>query len=219
MKVYFISGLAADSRVFKHIQLPPGFETVYLDWIQPHKKESLQSYALRLAEKISPHEKFILIGLSMGGMIASEIAKRYKPVATILVSSASTYRQFPGRFRVAYFFRLHKFVPPNFFKSTSLIKRFFTTESPDDKKIIRQIIKDSDPAFIKWALGAILRWRNEEQPESLWHIHGTRDEVLPFKKTNPTHSIHQGTHLMVMSKAAELNKLLLEVLTTAAKKK
>lgn len=219
MKVYFISGLAADSRVFKHIQLPVGFETIYLDWINPHKNESLQSYALRLAEKIIPNERFVLIGLSMGGMIASEIAKKYKPVATILVSSASTHRQFPGRFRVAYFFRLHKVVPANFFKSTSLIKRLFTTESPEDKKVIREIIKDSDPAFIRWALGAILRWRNEEQPESLWHIHGTRDEVLPFRKTNPTHTIKKGTHLMVMSRAAELNKFLHEVLVTAAKTK
>ena len=42
MKVYFVSGLAADKRVFKHIILPVGFETVYLDWITPLKNESLK---------------------------------------------------------------------------------------------------------------------------------------------------------------------------------
>ena len=60
MKVYFISGLAADSRVFKHIRLPEKYQPVYLDWIKANKNESLESYALRLAKKIDMNEKFIL---------------------------------------------------------------------------------------------------------------------------------------------------------------
>ena len=52
MKVYFISGLAADKRIFKNLRLPEGFEPVYLDWISPLKDESLRDYALRLAKKI-----------------------------------------------------------------------------------------------------------------------------------------------------------------------
>ncbi|RYD69520.1 MAG: hypothetical protein EOP53_27030, partial [Sphingobacteriales bacterium] len=65
MKVYFISGLAADCRVFKRIQLPAGFESVYLDWIPPLPNESLQSYAMRMAESIDTNEPFALVGLSM----------------------------------------------------------------------------------------------------------------------------------------------------------
>jgi hypothetical protein len=38
MNVYFISGLAGDSRVFKHVRLPQGYEMVHLDWINPKKK-------------------------------------------------------------------------------------------------------------------------------------------------------------------------------------
>ena len=215
MKVYFISGLAADSRVFKHIRLPDGYETVYLDWIKANKNESLASYALRLAEKINVHEKFVLVGLSMGGMVASEIAKIHKPVITILLSSASTHKQFPHRFKVAYYLRLHKLIPVPFFKSASLIKRLFTSERPEDKLVLEQIIKDSDPAFIRWALGAILGWKNEDVPDNLWHIHGSKDEVLPIRRSRPTHIISKGTHLMVMTRAAELNKLLEELLVSS----
>lgn len=212
MKVYFISGLAADSRVFKHIRLPEGFEIVHLHWIDPQKNESLESYALRLADKIDRNERFVLIGLSMGGMIASEIAKKYKPAVTILLSSVPTYKDFPVAFKIAYRTRLHKVVPTSFLKSASIIKRFFSAEDAQDKIILRQVIKDSDTGFIRWALGAILQWKNEDIPGSLWHIHGTNDRVLPIRYTKPTHIISKGGHLMVMSRAGELNELIKKLL-------
>ena len=208
MKVYFISGLAADRRVFKHIRLPEGFEIIHLDWIQPKKNESLASYALRLAEKIETKEKFALVGLSMGGMIASEIAKKYKPVITILLSSVPTYKQFPAVFKIAYQTKLHKIIPTSLLKSVSIIKHFFSAEDPKDKIVLRQIVKDSDKVFIRWALGAIFQWKNEDIPDSLWHIHGTNDKVLPIRNTKPTHTIKKGGHLMVMSRAGELNKII-----------
>lgn len=216
MKIYFISGLAADSRVFEHIRLPVNYQPVYLDWIRAKKDESLQSYALRLSEKIDLNEKFILVGLSMGGMVAAEIAKRYKPVATILISSVATYKQFPKRFRLAYYLKLHKLIPAKFFKSTSLIKRIFTVESKKDKIILTQVIKDSDPEFIRWALGAILEWKNEEIPEKLWHIHGSKDEIFPVRHIKPTHIIPKGRHMMVMSRAIEVNRILKEILNNPA---
>ena len=40
MKVYFVSGLAADSRVFKHIRVPAGFEMVHLEWLPPLANET-----------------------------------------------------------------------------------------------------------------------------------------------------------------------------------
>ncbi|MBC7849623.1 MAG: hypothetical protein H7Y31_07800, partial [Chitinophagaceae bacterium] len=52
MKVYFISGLAADRRVFKNIVLPDEHEIVHLDWITPLKGESLREYSQRLSSPI-----------------------------------------------------------------------------------------------------------------------------------------------------------------------
>lgn len=215
MKVYFISGLAADSRVFKHIKLPVGHEAVYLDWIEPGKNESLQQYAYRLAEKINPSREFALIGLSMGGMMATEIAKLYKPAVTILLSSVPTNAHLPSYFKWAYRLGLHKVVPVGLLKTASILKRGLTPDSPEDKQVLKQVIKDSDPRFIKWAMQAILSWKNEEVPQPYWHIHGTKDEILPLKYTSPTHLIAGGNHLMIMSKANELNSLLKELLPSS----
>lgn len=208
MKVYFISGLAADSRVFRHIRLPAKYEIIHLDWITPEKNEHLESYAARLAEKINREENFGLIGLSMGGMIATEIAKKYRPAFLILISSAATRKQFPPQFKATYFLRLHKIVPASFLKSASVLKRLFSAEAVEDKAILRQVIDESDPSFIRWALDAILKWKNEDHIGSIVHIHGTRDMVLPIRYTRPTHVIKGGGHLMVMSRAGEINKIL-----------
>ncbi len=218
MKVYFISGLAADRRVFKHIVLPECFEMVHLDWISPVKNESLESYSSRLSEKIVPGEPFALLGLSMGGMIASEIAKQFnenekiKPSITILISSIPGNNYLPVHFKLARFFKIYKLMPAGLLKSASILKRFFTTDSSADKAILTQVIKDSDPNFIRWAIPAILHWKNQTLPRPLLHIHGTKDKILPIRYTKPTHVIKDGSHVMIMSRAGELNKLIAEAL-------
>ena len=50
-KVYFISGLGADKRIFSFLDLS-FCEPVFIDWITPLKNESLESYALRLRKQI-----------------------------------------------------------------------------------------------------------------------------------------------------------------------
>lgn len=212
MKVYFISGLAADKRVFNHIHLPLGFEAVYLNWITPQEEESLPGYALRLAKSIDTKESFVLVGLSFGGMLATEIAKRLKPVITILISSIPVSDHLPGYFKAAGKIGLHKMVPVSLVKSAAATKRFLTNESSSDKKLLWQIIDESDPKIIRWGMDAILRWENKEIPNLTFHIHGSRDEVLPIKYTKPTHIIKGAGHMLVMEHAKEVNSILEEIL-------
>jgi pimeloyl-ACP methyl ester carboxylesterase len=212
MKVYFVSGLAADSRVFKNIVLPVHCVPVFLEWIDPLKKESLKNYAVRLAEGIDTSEPFAIIGLSMGGMITAEIARQYKPAFTILISSIPGSKQLPFYFKAAGVLHLHKLVPVSLVKSAAKYKRFFTTESGEDKAVLHAIIQDSDSRFISWAMDAILKWRSEALLAPYTHIHGTKDEVLPIRFIKPTHIISKGGHLMVMNKAREINAILKTVL-------
>jgi len=218
MKVYFISGLAADKRVFKHIQLPRGFEAVYLDWIAPEKDESLEAYALRLAAKINREEPFALVGLSFGGMLATEIAKQYHPAATILISSVPVSTQLPGYYRIAGKLGLHKILPVSLMKTSAATKRFFSREHFEDKKLLWQIIEESDINLIRWSLQAILNWQNKTIPQPVWHIHGTHDEVLPVRYTQPTHTIPKEGHMLVMTRPDEVNKFLAKALIVSALK-
>jgi pimeloyl-ACP methyl ester carboxylesterase len=208
LKVYFISGLGADSRVFKHIQLPPGFQPVYLEWIKPLGNESLARYALRLSEGINSSERFALVGLSLGGMIATEIAKLYVPEQVVLISSIPSAHCLPGYYLLGGKLNLHKLIPIGVFKKASFIKRFFTAETSGDKKLIREMIQHCDAAFIRWGMQAILTWKNTDIPERLIHIHGSQDFILPKRFTKATHVIPRGGHLMIMTHAAEINAIL-----------
>lgn len=212
MKAYFISGMAADERVFKYVRLPEGYEIVHLTWITPQKDESLPSYALRMAERIDTSQPFVLVGLSFGGMLVTEIAKRFPPVKTILIASIPLSTHLPGYFRVVAALRLHKVVPIALVKTAARLKRFITNEKSEDKKLLWEIIRSSDPTFIRWSMEAILKWKNEEMPQPVLHIHGTRDEILPARYTKPTHIIPKAGHLVVMTRPDEVNTILYNAL-------
>ena len=98
MKLYAISGLGADKRVFKYLNL--NCELIPIDWIKPKKNEEIELYSERLSSVINKNEPFGLLGVSFGGLIATEISKKLKPELTILISSAET------KFELRTFYRL-----------------------------------------------------------------------------------------------------------------
>lgn len=208
MKIYFISGLGADERVFRHIKLPPQHQAVHLPWIEPLDDESLRDYSIRLAKGINRDESFGLIGLSLGGMVATEIAKEYNPAGTVLISSIPLSSCMPPHYKLAGILRLHKIVPISFIKSVSRIKRLFTTETSEDKKMLFTMIRESNPRFIRWAFAAALGWKNEELPHPLHHIHGSADAILPMRYTKPGHVLPRAGHMMILNRAKQINEIL-----------
>src|SRR5215831_6606770 len=117
MEAYFISGLGADARVFEHIRLPEGYHPIHIGWIEPEENETLPHYAMRLAASIDTAEPFVLIGLSFGGMLVTEIAKVLKPASTILIASIPLSKHLPPYFHAAGKIGLHKLVPVSLMKS------------------------------------------------------------------------------------------------------
>ncbi|MFM2145872.1 MAG: hypothetical protein RL732_708 [Bacteroidota bacterium] len=214
MRVYFISGLGADRRAFRNIKLPQGFEAVYLDWFSPYQEETLEAYAKRMSAGIDQRQPFALIGLSMGGMVAVEISKISKPAILILISSIPRSSCLPAIYRWAGAMGMHRCIPINWLKSGMLLKRFFMVESLPDREQIIAMVKQADPLFIRWALRAILRWRNTGVPQTYFHIHGDQDEIFPIHHVQPTHIVRGGKHLMVLNHAADVNKYLAEILAT-----
>jgi pimeloyl-ACP methyl ester carboxylesterase len=212
MKAYFIPGLAADQRVFRHIRLPENYAAVYLEWIKPEPRESLKDYAIRMARQINTTEPFILIGLSFGGMLAVEIAKQYHPDQLILIASISHHMHLPAWYRLIYKAGMHRVIGVNMLKNAVYLKRYFTSETINDKAIVKQMARDMDPAFIRWAIRAIVHWKTDDQVLQLHHIHGTRDYILPGQMTKPQYIIPGAGHLMIFNRAEEINRILFSIL-------
>lgn len=72
-KVYILSGLGADERVFKYLDFKD-LDITFVQWIKPKPHEKLMDYVERLREQIK-QDNPILIGLSFGGIVAAELAK------------------------------------------------------------------------------------------------------------------------------------------------
>ncbi|MHA4895708.1 alpha/beta fold hydrolase [Pedobacter sp. PWIIR3] len=208
-RIYFISGLGADSRAFRKLVLPKRYEVIHLNWIEPEKNESLESYANRLSKGIDQSVPFYLVGLSFGGMIATEITKQLKPLHTFLISSTPIYRELPWYYKFAGQLRLQKLVPFSAIKTTNgLGLKFMGAKTQDELKLLKQLIVDSDPKFIKWALNCILEWRNLERPANVTHIHGNADTVLPIKYNKPDIVINGGGHFMVYANGDEITEII-----------
>jgi len=204
-ELYLFSGLGADKRVYKFLDLS-AYKVHYVDWIPSKASETLEQYAGRLAEKIET-QNAILIGVSFGGMIAVEIAKK-KPVdKIILISSAKTREEIPQGFSFIRKLRLYRFIPTRLLKHPNrIVFWFFGVEKRWEKDLLRAIMRDTDIAFFRWAIDRIVSWPNETKLDNAIHIHGTNDRIIPF--TTADYKIEGGGHLMIINRAKEIDAII-----------
>lgn len=210
--IYILSGLGADRRLFAKLQFD-GFEVHHLEWLTPEHNEHLAHYAQRLCMHIQAPNP-ILIGLSFGGIVAMEMAKQIPVKKLILLASVKTKHDIPWYYRTAGRLHLHKAMPTTLLKKTNpLTYWFFGTHNEEERLLLKQILQDTPPQFLRWAIHQIVTWQNQHIPANLIHIHGAADRLLPLPKQTPTFVLKNAGHFFTLNRAPELNRLLLEVLT------
>lgn len=211
MNVYTISGLGADKRVFKYLNI--GLDVIHLDWIVPLDNESLKSYALRLAQKIDTSEDFYIIGVSFGGMIAVEIEKILNPKQVIIISSAQVISdinpifKWIGRSGVLNILPLIFFNPPK-----KQMSQLFAVAN-EHLELFYEILRDGDPKFTRWAMQQITGWKNSHLSSNVKMIHGTKDKILKCPSRSKIIKLEGEGHAMILNKAKELNAILKKLLS------
>lgn len=215
MNAYFISGLGADERMFIKTMLPEGYTAIHLNWIRPEPAESFDSYARRLSSTIDTSKPFILVGLSLGGMLSIEISKFLKPQFILLISSVTNRRALPLWFKIAGRLGIYKIIPKYFYHHPTAFSAWLLgAQSKADKTLLSEVMGRADPYFVQWAIPRILAWDNQYIPQNMAHIHGTQDVILPYKKSPQTYPVAGGTHFMVYNKSVAVNELLFKLLQT-----
>jgi pimeloyl-ACP methyl ester carboxylesterase len=228
--IYCISGLGADHRIFQKLKIENA-ELHFIHWELPHEKDDMRSYALRLAKQIS-HSEIILMGVSFGGMLATEITRFYskantngaavKDVSapwpleikkTILVSSCKSRDEFPNLMRLVSRLRLHKAIPYNIVLHNTTLNRFvFDLKSKEEELYLKRLmLEQNDARLIKRSVNIIMRWKNA-LPNKMVHIHGTADRLLTPANITPDYWIEGGGHFMVWNKATEISGIINSVL-------
>lgn len=146
MNIYCLGGLGIDIKSFKKLQIN-GHKLICLKWLKPEPDEKIENYANRMKEKIDVNKDFSIIGLSFGGIIGIEIAKKIKPHKLILISSVSTYKDFPIFYRIGAKTGMANLISMIFYRSEYILNYLFGIQTIEDEEFLREIIGETDNFF------------------------------------------------------------------------
>jgi pimeloyl-ACP methyl ester carboxylesterase len=202
-KIYCISGLGADGGVFDRLAVN-GHVLHPLSWIPPGKKESITSYAFRMAEQII-EERPIVLGLSFGGMLAIEMAREINMEKVIIISAPKTRNEIPSWMRWAGRLKMNKWLPVQSNRYTERADdRRMGIETKEEKAIVEAYRKTADLQLVNWGINQILNWKNKWIPPQLYQIHGEKDQMFPLKNIQTTYIIPDGSHIMILNRPGEI---------------
>ena len=202
-KVYFVSGLGADDRVFQFLDLP-GVDKVFIQWETPGPDEPLAAYCRRLLPQFDRSQEINLVGISFGGIVCQELARLLPCRRVVLISSIKGPWEMDWKLRAVAWTRLYRVVPAAVLKWSNLLTAnyYFGVETPAEAALLRQIIEDTDPAFMRWAIAEIMTWQPPATSLGLAHVHGGRDRIFPAAPIAGVTVLPGAGHFMVVNRAA-----------------
>lgn len=204
-KAFLIPGLGADARIYKNLDFS-GYEVVKVSWIDPAEKDTLVTYAQKLIDHYRITPGSTVVGNSLGGMLAMEIAKKLELNKAILISSIKTKSEAPDNHKWYKLFPLYKLLPARLFSKLGIfVKYAFGKMSTEDQWLLVNMVENTPPHFAKWALGAILHWENETVPQNVYHIHGDKDLVFPCHRIKGATIVKGGSHIMILNRSKDIN--------------
>jgi esterase/lipase len=213
--IYFMPGLAAGPEIFKNLELDrEKFTFHYLKWIKPLTvAERIDNYAFRLSKEIK-EESAILIGVSFGGIMVQELAKFVNPRKVIIISSVKNPNELPGRFKFARFTKIYKLFPIKVIENFEDYTKYFLGKSLKKKAdLYKKYLYVRSKESLKWSIYNIIKWEQIKPIENIIHIHGAADKVFPIKNIKNAIEVKNGTHIMILTKAKEISKIIDTVLT------
>ena len=168
---------------------------------------TLKDYAQELSEKTNASVPHAIIGVSMGGMVAQELAAITKPERVIIVSSWKGPHEMPMHLRMMRGTHPERMLAPAFMKhALSIVRWQMGVEQPDEIALFDELIKAHPIDQLKVQMNACLNWPGPEAPvHDLVHIHGDRDRLMPIGSITGAEVITGGAHFMIYSKAAEVS--------------
>lgn len=203
-----IPGTGTDWRLYSR-QLERFPDMVIPAWIEPQgSKEPLEAYAARLAATLDTSKPFLLGGVSLGGMLAQEMARHVSPVGLVLIATA--YRSSQLRLWARLNGKIMCILPSGlvawlFRQAAAAVNR----GKDRHKTAYREMLLEMPPLLVRWQSGAATRWNPRSKAAvPVYHIHGARDPVIPLGKINPQEIVKDGGHLINVTHDSQVNNFI-----------
>ncbi len=197
-RIFLITGFALDKRAFSTLELPLE-NFILVDFIPFEAQDTLKSYALRLAEKVGFSPEDMIGGVSLGGMLALEIAAHFGAKKILLISSCSH----PRYIRKIYL-RLSYLAPllPSFAirRGYALIIPILKRKkllSGNSEAVFYSMLENFSPKLMRCMPRLIRTWQGCRPQIPMAQIHGKGDWLI---KPEPGAQLLQTkNHLLTLS--------------------
>jgi pimeloyl-ACP methyl ester carboxylesterase len=205
--------MGVDGKIFARLRLE-GRPLQHLDWLEPERREPIQTYAGRMAAQITDQGPVDLIGLSFGGIMAVEMAHLIPVRNIFLISSIKSRQEKP------FFFKVMRYLP--FYltnvrflrdRTTWFWGRYFGLQSKEDIELFYRFMPGLSDRYMRWAVQQMCKWKNEEVPARVVHIHGDKDRIFPVHSCEPHHVIPGANHSMVFTHGHEVSRIIADRLS------
>ena len=213
--IYLIPGQGADKRIFDSLTLDTSaFKIKYLEYGIPEKKMTMKEFATELSKKIDASEGFILIGVSLGGMLCVELSEILSPEKVIIISSAKNRTELPFRYKFQKKVPLNAIVPGRvILGGAKILQPIVEPDRNNNKETFKSMLHAKNPKYMKRTVNMIINWERTENNTKIIHIHGDNDHTIPIRNIeNPDYIIKNGSHMMTLTRAEEISEILNKVL-------
>lgn len=205
MNVYLLPGVACDRRLFEKFELQ-GHDLFPLEWPHIRADHSLPEIAEILSTQVDRSKPHVLVGVSMGGMVAQELALITQPEKVILISSVTGPQEWPALLHASRRFRLHYLISNFTMHATWPIRQWWNKGDPAIAKVLFDMAVKQTAGQIRASAGAILRWKGSQYKGPIVRIHGDRDTLLPLRFP-VDHVVKGGSHVMVLTRPREIARI------------
>ena len=205
--VYLMPGMAANPSIFENIKLPEHqFQMHWLEWLIPHKKETLSNYAKRMTLHIK-HENIVLLGVSFGGILVQEMSKHIKLRKLIVVSSVKTMHELPNRMKIAKLTKAYKILPTSLASNIDALAKYTFGKSVTKRvALYKKYMSVNNKEYLDWAIEQVVCWKQDKPIPEAIHIHGENDLVFPHRHVCDCITVKGGTHIMIINKYKWFNE-------------
>jgi pimeloyl-ACP methyl ester carboxylesterase len=212
MQVYLLPGLGTDRRLYSRLDLQ-GMPIRFLEWPDYKKGESLGDIAARLSEQVDQGSPHVLCGVSMGGMVAQELAALTAPRLVVLISSWTGPHEWPWTVKLGAALGVQRVITDATMRGTWPVKQWLVGQgNAEVDRLLYEMACEQGAGKVRSGLEAIFRWKGSPWQGPLVRIHGERDRVTPLRFP-VEHRVPGGNHSMVIHKPSEVGAALRKLLS------
>jgi pimeloyl-ACP methyl ester carboxylesterase len=175
----------------------------------------LRDYASVLAAKVDTKRPHTLIGVSMGGMVAQELAILSRPERVVIVSSWKGPQEMPPPLKLLRGTHPERILSKVFIQRSLPFMRWqMGVESAESSTLFDGLLMVHTLAQLKVQINACLSWDGPlARAKGLVHIHGDHDRLMPIGYIEQPIVVKGGGHFMVFDRAAEVSERIRTALT------